>query len=260
MLGSLAFLSKAVPRAIFKARPALGCVPYKCLQPALSQWLVKNMACRCFAAVSGDVIVADVAAYIHNEINGTFDDIYKKLYDLVDILEYPNDGSITRVSMSDAKVMIEEVGACPETLETFLAEKANDVSTDTLPAERNDQDQQLTCEAEDRHSGSSKIVYLNTRLTPLPQYDFLLPPKLQRLQDDDNCKPTQLAEAIRSLVGEENVVRLKTGTYIITSVNNGVVYRYALVGSNPTRAWHRSHKTFLFNALAHMGIVPLRPR
>jgi len=69
-----------------------------------------------------DVALGDLAVYIHSEINGTFDDIHSTLSDLIDVLELPNDGSLTRVSISDAKILVEEIGACPGNLETFLSQ------------------------------------------------------------------------------------------------------------------------------------------
>ena len=69
------------------------------------------------------MVLSDIAAYIHSQINGTFDDIDAKLSELVEMLEYANDGSITAVSLPDAKVMIEEVGVCPGDLEVFLSEE-----------------------------------------------------------------------------------------------------------------------------------------
>jgi len=65
--------------------------------------------------------IGDLAVYIHSEINGTFEDIHSKLSDLIDVLELPNDGSSTRVNLSDAKILVEEIGACPGNLETFLS-------------------------------------------------------------------------------------------------------------------------------------------
>merc|ERR1719362_2369424 len=66
------------------------------------------------------VVISDLATYIHSEINGTFDDIFKKLDELIDILELPNSGSITKVTLSDARLLSEEIGACPSNLESFL--------------------------------------------------------------------------------------------------------------------------------------------
>lgn len=63
-----------------------------------------------------------MAVYIHQQINGTFDDIFEKLYELVDLLELPNRGSITIVTNNDAYVIIEEIGACPKDFNAFLAE------------------------------------------------------------------------------------------------------------------------------------------
>eukprot|EP00933_Yihiella_yeosuensis_P009032 TRINITY_DN114803_c0_g1_i1.p1 TRINITY_DN114803_c0_g1~~TRINITY_DN114803_c0_g1_i1.p1 ORF type:complete len:281 (-),score=46.00 TRINITY_DN114803_c0_g1_i1:169-1011(-) len=67
-----------------------------------------------------DVAIYLIAVYIQDQINGTFHDIFDKLFKLVDLLEYPNNGSMTKVTLPDAKVMIEEVGACPSDLEEFL--------------------------------------------------------------------------------------------------------------------------------------------
>merc|ERR1712060_727211 len=58
----------------------------------------------------------------YEQINGTFDDIHDKLSKLVDILEYPNNGSITKVSLADGKIMAEEIGACPQGLDRFVEE------------------------------------------------------------------------------------------------------------------------------------------
>jgi len=77
---------------------------------------------RRFQSTAETVAVADVATYIHRQINGTFHTIHKDLFELVDILGYANDGSITRVRMDDARIMIEDIGACPEGLETHLEE------------------------------------------------------------------------------------------------------------------------------------------
>mmetsp|Transcript_122164 Transcript_122164/g.380348 ORF Transcript_122164/g.380348 Transcript_122164/m.380348 type:complete len:270 (-) Transcript_122164:57-866(-) len=68
------------------------------------------------------VTLSDLATYIYSQINGTFDDIHVKLSEAAAILGYANDGSITQVTLSDAELLIEDVGACPQELESFLAE------------------------------------------------------------------------------------------------------------------------------------------
>lgn len=60
--------------------------------------------------------------YVHQQINGTFPDIFERLSDLVDFLEYPNSGSITTVTKDDAKLISEEIGACPQDFDAFLEE------------------------------------------------------------------------------------------------------------------------------------------
>eukprot|EP00931_Biecheleriopsis_adriatica_P104106 TRINITY_DN78843_c0_g1_i1.p1 TRINITY_DN78843_c0_g1~~TRINITY_DN78843_c0_g1_i1.p1 ORF type:complete len:203 (+),score=16.55 TRINITY_DN78843_c0_g1_i1:103-711(+) len=72
------------------------------------------------------VSVAEIATYIYLQINGTYDDIYHQLTVLAcDVLEYPNDGSLTRVTVSEAKMLIEDVGACPEEFDHYLVDGAN---------------------------------------------------------------------------------------------------------------------------------------
>lgn len=70
-----------------------------------------------------DIALGDLAAYIHHEINGTYVDIHKHLSDLIDLLEIPNEGTVTKVALDDAKLLVEEVGACPENLESFVSNR-----------------------------------------------------------------------------------------------------------------------------------------
>lgn len=70
-----------------------------------------------------NVELADIASYIHIQVNFEYDDICRRLSELVDVLEYTNAGSLTEVSLPDAKIMVEEVGASAEDLESFLASR-----------------------------------------------------------------------------------------------------------------------------------------
>merc|ERR1740123_2086795 len=74
------------------------------------------------SASEQSLAVSSIATYIHSQINGSLPDIYSKLYDLVDVLEYPNDGSIAKVCLSDAIAMIEDIGAWPGELQYFMLE------------------------------------------------------------------------------------------------------------------------------------------
>eukprot|EP00933_Yihiella_yeosuensis_P005765 TRINITY_DN110345_c0_g1_i1.p1 TRINITY_DN110345_c0_g1~~TRINITY_DN110345_c0_g1_i1.p1 ORF type:complete len:292 (-),score=29.15 TRINITY_DN110345_c0_g1_i1:162-1037(-) len=84
----------------------------------------RPVAVRLCASTSSDdvrhVAVYQIAVYIQQQINGTFQDIFDRLDELLNLLEYPNNGSMTKVGLPDAKVMIEEIGACPAELEDFL--------------------------------------------------------------------------------------------------------------------------------------------
>jgi hypothetical protein len=73
---------------------------------------------RCFA--NGEI--HSLAVYIHEQINGTFEDIFPQLYERVDTLEYPNSGSSTLVTMGDAKIIVEDIGAHADDLPAFLAD------------------------------------------------------------------------------------------------------------------------------------------
>lgn len=66
---------------------------------------------RCFASGQGLVSIHCLAVYIHDQINGTFEDIFPQLYKRVDLLEYPNNGSCTKVTLDDARVIVEDIGA-----------------------------------------------------------------------------------------------------------------------------------------------------
>jgi len=82
------------------------------------------MKCR-FSTVCGNgVALGDIATYIHNQINGTFNDIHDQLSELVDVLEIPNNGSITLVSFDEANMLIEDIGADPCDFPMFLADNA----------------------------------------------------------------------------------------------------------------------------------------
>lgn len=102
--------------------------PSKQFQSAAPPVFMKAPLVRAYATNGGPasfdagIPVFMIAAYIHDQINGTFDDIFGKLNEVVDDLEYANKGSITVVTFSCAQVMIEEVGACPKDLPRFLAE------------------------------------------------------------------------------------------------------------------------------------------
>lgn len=80
---------------------------------------------KCFASGEGTVSVHSLAVYIHEQINGTFEDIFPKIYDRVNTLEYPNNGSATLVTMDDAVVIVEDIGAHADDLPTFLADDKN---------------------------------------------------------------------------------------------------------------------------------------
>ena len=73
-------------------------------------------------AGEASVSIHSLAVYIYEEINGTFPDIFKQLYERVDLMEYPNNGSITMVSVEDAHVIVEDIGADAGNLSDFLAE------------------------------------------------------------------------------------------------------------------------------------------
>lgn len=191
------------------------------------------------------MFLCDVATYIHSQINGTFDDIFNKLTELVDILEYPNNGSITQVSISDAKLMIEDVGACPEMLEAFLAE---DAKANTSPARWMDP---ADHEVGQKRSEFMKTVLIDSRC--IPRYEFKLPSDLEDLKNDVNCTPSQLIHAMRDVLGEENIVRLKNGSYIVKVATDEILYKYVLAGKTAERSVPRSHKTKFFNAMAHTG-------
>ena len=63
-----------------------------------------------------------IKSFVHEQINGTFEDIFPQLYDRIDLLEVPNSGSATLVTMENAKVIVEDIGAHADELEAFLAD------------------------------------------------------------------------------------------------------------------------------------------
>eukprot|EP00438_Fugacium_kawagutii_P002240 Skav227456 [mRNA] locus=scaffold2491:205136:205762:+ [translate_table: standard] len=71
------------------------------------------------------VSIHSLAVYIHEQINGTFEDIFPQLYEKVDLLEYPNSGSSTMVTMDDAAIIVEDIGAHADDLQSFLADDKN---------------------------------------------------------------------------------------------------------------------------------------
>lgn len=80
---------------------------------------------RRFCSTSpGTVILCDVATYVHSEINGTYQDIYAKLFELVDVVEIPNEGTVTKISFETAVMFIEDIGAHPGNLVEYLKEQA----------------------------------------------------------------------------------------------------------------------------------------
>lgn len=83
------------------------------LQPPFRRWL---------ATGEGQISIHLLAVYIHDQINGTFPDIFQKLDDLVNVLEYPNNGAATLVTFNDACVIVEEIGAHADYLKDFLAD------------------------------------------------------------------------------------------------------------------------------------------
>lgn len=99
------------------------------LQPPFRRW---------FASGEGQVSIHLLAVYIHDQINGTFPDIFQKLDDLVNVLEYPNNGSATLVDFNDACIIVEEVGAHADDLPDFLADygsRDKDVGFHKMPEE-----------------------------------------------------------------------------------------------------------------------------
>ena len=99
------------------------------LQPPFRRW---------FATGEGQVSIHLLAVYIHDQINGTFPDIFQKLDDLVNVLEYPNSGAATLVDFKDARLMVEDIGAHADDLEDFLADyggRAKDVGFHKMPEE-----------------------------------------------------------------------------------------------------------------------------
>ena len=75
-----------------------------------------------FASGEGLVSIHSLAVYIHEQINGTFEDIFHQLSGRVDLLEYPNSGSSTLVTMGDAEIIVEDIGAHADGLPAFLAD------------------------------------------------------------------------------------------------------------------------------------------
>lgn len=99
------------------------------LQPPFRRW---------FATGEGQVSIHLLAVYIHDQINGTFPDIFQKLDDLVNVLEYPNNGAATLVDFKDARLMVEDIGAHADDLEDFLADyesRDKDVGFHKMPEE-----------------------------------------------------------------------------------------------------------------------------
>ena len=80
---------------------------------------------RSFSQAQASVSIHNLAVYIHEQVNGTFPDIFRQLSERVDVLEYPNAGSRTMVSFDDACIIVEDIGASAADLPTFLAEDAH---------------------------------------------------------------------------------------------------------------------------------------
>ncbi|CAK9091148.1 Reverse transcriptase domain-containing protein [Durusdinium trenchii] len=95
---------------------------------AFQGFVAGKMLIRCqgqslrFASGQTSVSIHTLAIYIHEQINGTFPNIFHQLLQRVDLLEYPNDGSRTIVSLDDARVIVEDIGAHADELEAFVAE------------------------------------------------------------------------------------------------------------------------------------------
>lgn len=75
-----------------------------------------------FSSGETPVSIHSLAVYIHEQINGTHADIFRQLYERLDTLEIPNNGSKTLISFDTACVIVEDIGAHADDLKLFLAE------------------------------------------------------------------------------------------------------------------------------------------
>eukprot|EP00746_Dinoflagellata_sp_MGD_P025211 gnl/MRDRNA2_/MRDRNA2_159245_c0_seq1.p1 gnl/MRDRNA2_/MRDRNA2_159245_c0~~gnl/MRDRNA2_/MRDRNA2_159245_c0_seq1.p1 ORF type:complete len:166 (-),score=13.35 gnl/MRDRNA2_/MRDRNA2_159245_c0_seq1:62-493(-) len=93
------------------------------------------------------------------------------------------------------------------------------------------------------------LVTLNTRDIPL--YNLAnLPPGLLRLKNDNDCRPTDLAKAMERIIGPENVVRSKKGTFIFKHHD-----KQFTLPAKTTRPLNKDSKVSAFNAFIHMGML-----
>ena len=77
-------------------RPIQGLLPFQAWQRTLSH---ETVSLHC------------LAVYIHEQINGTFEDIFHQLSER---------GTNTKVTLEDAKLIVEDIGAHADELSTFL--------------------------------------------------------------------------------------------------------------------------------------------
>ena len=75
-----------------------------------------------FSSGETPVSIHSLAVYIHEQINGTHADFFRQLYERLDTLEIPNNGSKTLISFDTACVIVEDIGAHADDLKLFLAE------------------------------------------------------------------------------------------------------------------------------------------
>lgn len=92
---------------------------------------------RSFHATCSDVTLCNLARYIHTQSNETFTDIEDKLTELATLLEYDVESPDAQVTFPDAKLLVEEVGACPAAFEEFLPSGSYDGFADPSPRVKN---------------------------------------------------------------------------------------------------------------------------
>lgn len=93
------------------------------------------------------------------------------------------------------------------------------------------------------------LVTMNKREIPL--YNLAnLPPGLLRLKNDNDCRPTDLAKAMERIIGPENVVRSKKGTFVFKHHD-----KQFTLPAKTTRPLNKDSKVSAFNAFIHMGML-----
>ncbi|CAJ1372474.1 unnamed protein product [Effrenium voratum] len=89
----------------------------------LCAWPAQKMPFRLTTRHSSSIQTVGVEAlaeYIHAQINGTFSNVEEQLTELAQILGYMTEAQRQEICIADAKLLVEDIGACPLSLESHL--------------------------------------------------------------------------------------------------------------------------------------------